>query len=112
MCWGTDQQDGNGHSMENTNAAVDELELKVLVQVEYDPWHDPEDVEDVQHRDGDEDGREEAAEFAVLPVLDDDDEEEKVEDEGEEGEDGPACPPPVPFWFNHLQVEKSVQEGV
>lgn len=72
--------------MENANAAVDELELQVLVQVEDDPWHDPEDVEDVQHRDGDEDGREEAAEFAVLPVLDDDDEEEKVEYESEEGE--------------------------
>ena len=112
MCCDTDQQDGNCDSMENSNTAVDQLELKVLVQVEDDPWHDPEDVEDVQHRDGDQDGREEAAEFAVLPVLDDDDEEEKVEDEGEEGEDGPACPPPVPFWFNHLQVEKSVQEGV
>ena len=102
---GTNQQDGDGHCMENANAAVDELELKVLVQVEDDPWHDPEDVEDVQHRDGDEDGREEAAEFAVLPVLDDDDEEEKVEDEGEEGEDGPPCPPPVTFRLNHLQRE-------
>ena len=46
------------------------------------------------------------------PGEKDDDEEEEVEDKGEEGEDGPACPPPVPFWFNHLQGEKSMQEGV
>ena len=108
----THQQDGDCHCMENTNAAVDELELEVLVQVEDDPGDDPEDVEDVQHRDRDQDGCEEAAEVAVLPVLDDDDEEEEVEDEGEEREDRPASPPPVAFWLNHLQRKKSRYEGV
>ena len=62
--------------MKNANAAVDELELEVLVQVEDDPGDDPEDVEDVEDCDGDQDGCQEAAEVAVLPVLDDHNEEE------------------------------------
>ena len=89
--------------MKNANAAVDELELEVLVQVEDDPGDDPEDVEDVEDCDGDQDGCQEAAEVAVLPVLDDDHEEEEVEDERKERKDGPSSPPPIALWFNHLK---------
>ena len=99
----TNQQDGDGHCVKNANAAVDELELQVLVQVEDDAGDDPEDVEDVEDCDGDQDGCQEATEVAVLPVLDDHNEEEEVEDERKERKDGPSSPPPIALWFNHLK---------
>ena len=95
--------------MENSDAAVDQLELEELVDVEHDAGHDAEHVDDVEDGDGDEDGGEEAAQVAVLPVLDDHDEEEEVEDEGEDGEDGPTSPPPVPLWLDHLQLLGNIQ---
>ena len=109
---GSYQEHSNSDSVENPDAAVHELELEELVDVEHDAGHDAEHVDDVEDGDGDEDGGEEAAQVAVLPVLDDDDEEEEVEDEGEEREDRPASPPPVAFWLNHLQQKKSRYEGV
>ena len=100
---GSHQEHSNSHSVKNPDAAIDQLELKELVDVEHDAGHDAEHVDDVEDGDGDEDGGEEAAQVAVLPVLDDDDEEEEVEDEGEDGEDGPTSPPPVPLWLDHLE---------
>ena len=80
--------------MEDSNAAVDNPELGVLVEVGHDAGDDPGDVQYVEDRDGDQGGRQQAPEVLRLPVLDDDHQEQEVEDDGSEGDDGPADPPP------------------
>ena len=80
--------------VEDADAAVDDPELGVDVEVGDDAGHDAADVQDVQHGDGDQAGRQQGAEVPGLPVPDHDGQEEDVEDEGQEGDGGPGDPPP------------------
>ena len=80
--------------VEDPHTAVDDPELLVDVEVGDDAGDYPGDVKDVQHRDGDQAGREQGAEVPCLPVLDHNGEEEDVEEEGQEGDCSPGDPPP------------------
>ena len=80
--------------MKHSNAAVDDSELSVVMEVSDDARHYPGDIEDVQDGDGHKSGGEQTPEVSGLPVPDDDDQEEDVEEDGEEGEGGPGDPVP------------------
>ena len=72
--------------MEDSNTAVDNPELSVLVEVGYDAGDDPGDVQDVEDRNGDEGGGEKTTEVPSFPIFDDDHQKQQVQDESCEGE--------------------------
>ena len=72
--------------MEDSNAAVDNPELGVLVEVGHDAGDDPGDVQDVEDRNGDEGGGEKTTEVPSFPIFDDDHQKQQVQDESCEGE--------------------------
>ena len=72
--------------MEDPNAAVDNPELGVLVEVGHDAGDDPGDVQDVEDRNGDEGGGEKTTEVPSFPIFDDDHQKQQVQDESSEGE--------------------------
>ena len=72
--------------MEDSNTAVDNPELSVLVQVGHDAGDDPSDVQDVEDRNGDEGGGEKTTEVPSFPIFDDDHQKQQVQDESCEGE--------------------------
>ena len=72
--------------MEDSNTAVDNPELSVLVEVGHDAGDDPGDVQDVEDRNGDEGGGEKTTEVPSFPIFDDDHQKQQVQDESCEGE--------------------------
>ena len=72
--------------MEDSNTAVDNPELSVLVEVGYDAGDDPGDVQDVEDRNGDEGGGEKTTEVPSFPIFDDDHQKQQVQEESCEGE--------------------------
>ena len=72
--------------MEDPNAAVDNPELGILVEVGHDAGDDPSDVQDVEDRNGDEGGGEKTTEVPSFPIFDDDHQKQQVQDESCEGE--------------------------
>ena len=72
--------------MEDSNTAVDNPELSVLVEVGHDAGDDPGDVQDVEDRNGDEGGGEKTTEVPSFPIFDDDHQKQQVQEESCEGE--------------------------
>ena len=72
--------------MEDSNTAVDNPELSVLVEVGHDAGDDPGDVQDVEDRNGNEGGGEKTTEVPSFPIFDDDHQKQQVQDESSEGE--------------------------
>ena len=72
--------------MEDSNTAVDNPELSVLVEVGHDAGDDPGDVQDVEDRNGNEGGGEKTTEVPSFPIFDDDHQKQQVQEESCEGE--------------------------